>query len=136
MENNILSSENFYRLSFFVGGLVVFWALGLIYQYRATGSLDRWRWINNLGLVVFNSFLVRIAFPLTLVAFAVSNEYGLLHYFEAPLVLNIIVSLLVLDLIIYWQHVLFHRFPLLWRLHAVHHSDPGFDVTTENLNPR
>ena len=36
----------------------------------------------------------------------------------------------VLDLAIYGQHVLFHAVPGLWRLHMVHHADLDFDVTT------
>jgi sterol desaturase/sphingolipid hydroxylase (fatty acid hydroxylase superfamily) len=40
------------------------------------------------------------------------------------------VSILVLDLTVYLQHVLFHAVPALWRLHMVHHADLDFDVTT------
>jgi sterol desaturase/sphingolipid hydroxylase (fatty acid hydroxylase superfamily) len=37
---------------------------------------------------------------------------------------------LLLDMVIYWQHRLFHQVPMLWRLHKVHHADLDFDVTT------
>jgi sterol desaturase/sphingolipid hydroxylase (fatty acid hydroxylase superfamily) len=40
------------------------------------------------------------------------------------------VTLLVLDGAIYFQHVLFHAVPLLWRLHRVHHADLDVDATT------
>jgi sterol desaturase/sphingolipid hydroxylase (fatty acid hydroxylase superfamily) len=40
------------------------------------------------------------------------------------------VSVILLDLVIYLQHRLFHAVPLLWRLHRVHHADLEFDVTT------
>jgi len=40
------------------------------------------------------------------------------------------ISIVAMDLIIYFQHVLFHAVPMLARLHAVHHADPDFDVTT------
>jgi sterol desaturase/sphingolipid hydroxylase (fatty acid hydroxylase superfamily) len=43
---------------------------------------------------------------------------------------SFILSLLVLDLAIYIQHRVFHRVPILWLLHRVHHSDESFDVTT------
>ena len=36
----------------------------------------------------------------------------------------------LLDLAIYFQHVLFHAVPALWRLHRMHHADLDFDVTT------
>jgi sterol desaturase/sphingolipid hydroxylase (fatty acid hydroxylase superfamily) len=37
---------------------------------------------------------------------------------------------MLLDLIIYLQHAMFHAFPLLWRLHMMHHTDLDFDTTT------
>jgi len=39
-------------------------------------------------------------------------------------------AVVLLDLTIYLQHVLFHSVPLLVRLHSVHHADPDFDLTT------
>jgi sterol desaturase/sphingolipid hydroxylase (fatty acid hydroxylase superfamily) len=41
-----------------------------------------------------------------------------------------LLGFLALDLAIYAQHVAFHKAPLLWRLHRMHHADPDFDVTT------
>ena len=38
-------------------------------------------------------------------------------------------AVLMLDLTIYSQHVMFHVVPLLWRLHRMHHADPEFEVT-------
>src|SRR4030095_6572287 len=35
-----------------------------------------------------------------------------------------------LDLAWYAAHTTLHRVPWLWRIHAVHHSDPALDVTT------
>ncbi|MDQ6986571.1 MAG: sterol desaturase family protein, partial [Mariprofundaceae bacterium] len=42
----------------------------------------------------------------------------------------VVVSVLLLDLLIYAQHVLFHAVPVLWRLHKVHHADQEIDVST------
>jgi len=41
-----------------------------------------------------------------------------------------ILAFIALDLVIYAQHVVFHRIDLLWRFHRVHHADLDFDVTT------
>ncbi len=93
----------------------------------------RVRWVANLGLVAFNSVVVRLLFPVAAVAFAAiaaERGWGLLNAFDLPSWLAIAVSLLALDLAIYFQHVMFHAVPLLWRLHRVHHADPDFDVTT------
>jgi sterol desaturase/sphingolipid hydroxylase (fatty acid hydroxylase superfamily) len=35
-----------------------------------------------------------------------------------------------LDVVIYFQHILLHAVPTLWRLHRVHHADLDYDVTT------
>ncbi|WP_211232086.1 sterol desaturase family protein [Pseudoduganella violaceinigra] len=39
-----------------------------------------------------------------------------------PLAARLLLALLVSDLCAYWAHRLAHRWPLLWRFHAVHHS--------------
>ena len=55
---------------------------------------------------------------------------GLLRILEIPEAIAVVASIVVLDLAIYLQHLLFHAAPLLWRLHRVHHADLEFDVTT------
>ncbi|MEM1140247.1 MAG: sterol desaturase family protein, partial [Pseudomonadota bacterium] len=55
---------------------------------------------------------------------------GLFNWLDAPIWLSVPLSILLLDCAIYWQHVLTHRVPMLWRLHRVHHSDHDVDVTT------
>jgi sterol desaturase/sphingolipid hydroxylase (fatty acid hydroxylase superfamily) len=58
-------------------------------------------------------------------------SFGILHLFEGPVWLELLLSLLVLDFIAqYGVHYLLHKIPLLWRLHIVHHSDKNVDVTT------
>lgn len=91
------------------------------------------RWSNNLALVMLDTFLLRLVFPLTAAAFAVtlqSKAIGLFNIVTVPAWLALTVSLLVLDLAIYVQHVVFHKVPLLWRLHRMHHADTEIDVTT------
>lgn len=58
-------------------------------------------------------------------------ELGLLHLWEGPVWLELLVALVLFDLIgQYTVHYLLHQVPLLWRLHQVHHSDVHVDVTT------
>jgi len=54
----------------------------------------------------------------------------LLNWVELPLLVSVLVAVLLLDLVIYCQHRLYHRVPFLWRLHRMHHKDLDFDVTT------
>jgi len=91
------------------------------------------RWTNNLGIVVIDTIVVRLTFPIVAVGLALlakEHGWGLFNVFEMPTWLVFGVSLLALDLTIYLQHVLFHAVPFLWRLHRMHHSDLELDVTT------
>jgi sterol desaturase/sphingolipid hydroxylase (fatty acid hydroxylase superfamily) len=91
------------------------------------------RWFNNIGMSLLNQLLLRWCFPVLLVGLAVvvqQREWGLFNLLEVPEVLAITLCLLLLDLAIYIQHIVFHRVTWLWRLHRVHHSDLDFDVTT------
>jgi len=91
------------------------------------------RWANNLGLVVLNTVLLRLAFPLAatgIAALAAERGWGLLNNLDAPYWVALLASVAALDLAIYFQHVMFHAVPALWRLHRMHHADLDFDVTT------
>jgi sterol desaturase/sphingolipid hydroxylase (fatty acid hydroxylase superfamily) len=91
------------------------------------------RWPHNLLLVALDSAAVRLLVPLGAVGAAlVSGErgWGLFNLLRLPSWLEIVLAVLVLDLVIYFQHRLFHAVPWLWRLHRVHHADLEFDVTT------
>lgn len=91
------------------------------------------RWANNLGLVVLNSLLLRLLFPTAAVGVAFYAEeqgLGLFNLIGFSGIFSIIAAVVILDLCIYIQHVAFHKTPILWRLHRVHHADPDYDVTT------
>lgn len=121
------------RLGAFVGVFAVMAIWEVLAPRRARLFPRRVRWAANLGVVVLNSVVVRLLFPVAAVGFAAiaaERGWGLLNVFELPFWLAFALSLLALDLAIYLQHVMFHAVPLLWRLHQVHHADPDFDVTT------
>jgi sterol desaturase/sphingolipid hydroxylase (fatty acid hydroxylase superfamily) len=91
------------------------------------------RWPSNIGLLAVDVVVLRIVFHGAAVGFAVFVEtrgWGFLSLPTLPTWLAVAVAVLILDLVIYMQHVLFHAAPTLWRLHRVHHTDLGFDVTT------
>lgn len=129
----ITENENTIRLSFFIGTLVVMALWEIVAPRRALTVSKIVRWTNNLGLVFFNSFIIRLVFPAAAVgvaAFAANQGWGLLNYYSLPLALSITLSIIAMDFIIYLQHVLVHAVPALWRLHRVHHADLDYDVTT------
>ena len=91
------------------------------------------RWPSNLGVVVLNALALRLVFPTTAIAAALAAEasgIGLLPWLGLPHWLAVVLAVVLLDLAIYLQHVLFHAVPTLWRLHRMHHADLDFDVTT------
>ena len=91
------------------------------------------RWLHNLSLVVVATFCIRLTFPLLAVDVALlaeSRGWGLLNQFDLSAWISIPLTVVVLDLVIYFQHRIFHAVPWLWRLHMVHHADPEIDVTT------
>jgi sterol desaturase/sphingolipid hydroxylase (fatty acid hydroxylase superfamily) len=101
---------------------------------RRKRALSRWvRWPSNFGIVVLNTVLLRIVFPGAAVGFAATLEgrgIGLLVNLGLPELPKAILAVILLDLAIYLQHVMFHAVPALWRLHRMHHADLDFDVTT------
>ncbi len=94
----------------------------------------RTRWPGNLAIVLLNTLLVRALLPVTAVSMAILAEnqgWGLFHTpGPLPAWLVIVATVVLLDLSIYLQHVLFHAVPILWRLHRMHHADLDVDVTT------
>lgn len=91
------------------------------------------RWPANLSLAVLNALTVRWLMPLSLVGAAEMAEahgFGLAYALPVPALVHAIVTFVALDLVVYAQHVAFHRIGALWRFHRVHHADLEFDVTT------
>lgn len=90
-------------------------------------------WLTNFSLVVFYTLLIRLLFPIVAVGmahYAQTQDAGLLNWLALPFLLNVVLGIVLLDLIIYWQHRLFHAIPLFWRLHQVHHTDLNYNIST------
>jgi sterol desaturase/sphingolipid hydroxylase (fatty acid hydroxylase superfamily) len=126
-------AEPLIRLGFFGGvlALMAFWEI--LAPRRPQGIGRRVRWPSNLGVVVVDTLVLRLIFPTAAIGAALLAEqrgWGLFNVLAAPRWLAILASVLLLDLTIYLQHVLFHAVPFLWRLHRMHHTDLEFDVTT------
>ncbi len=133
MPEYLLSHEAAVRLFFLFSILAVMAAWEVAAPRRRREIPRLLRWSNNLGVVVIDTLLVRLTFPILAVGMAIlaaERGWGLLNVFAVPSWLAFIISLLLLDLAIYLQHVMFHAVPALWRLHRMHHADLEFDVTT------
>jgi sterol desaturase/sphingolipid hydroxylase (fatty acid hydroxylase superfamily) len=129
----LLAAEPQLRLAVFLGVLVamVVWEIAAPRRRQEIPRVIRWT--NNLALVVVDTIVLRLSFPILAVGLATMAEdrgWGLFNVFEVPGWVAVLVSVIVLDLAIYLQHVMFHAVPALWRLHRMHHADLEFDVTT------
>ncbi len=128
-----MANEVSIRLGVFFGifALVVIWEL--LAPRRSLNTSKIVRWFNNLGITFLNPVVVRLVFPILAVGMALlaqERSWGLLNSVDLPYWLEVVVGVIVLDFVIYLQHVMFHTIPVLWRLHMMHHADLDFDVTT------
>lgn len=129
----VVQHEVAIRLGCFLGilGAMTLWELAAPRRTLTVPKLLRW--INNMGMVVINSFLLRIIFPSAAVGvavFAQKHGWGLFNYAQVSHTIAVVMSVVALDFIIYLQHVMFHAVPVFWRVHRMHHADLDFDVTT------
>jgi len=127
------SPESWVRLGVAVGIFLMLSVWEVIGPRRRQPAGRATRWPGNLGIVVLDVLLVRLLFPVTGIGLALVAEahgFGLFHLVAAPAWLAVAASVVLLDLAIYLQHVLFHAVPALWRLHRMHHADLAFDVST------
>jgi sterol desaturase/sphingolipid hydroxylase (fatty acid hydroxylase superfamily) len=129
----LLSTEPFLRLAAF-GSILAAMVVWEFLAPRRDEKIGRSaRWPSNIGVVVLDTVLVRLLFPIGAVGLALLAEargWGLFNAFDVPVWATIPLCVILLDLAIYLQHVLFHAVPALWRLHRMHHADLEFDVTT------
>ncbi|KXK30641.1 MAG: hypothetical protein UZ01_01310 [Candidatus Brocadia sinica] len=129
----VMKHEVAIRLVFFFGILLIMALWEFVAPRRKLTVSKTLRWINNLGIVFLDSFLVRIISPAAAVgmaAFAHERGWGLFNYFHVSYSLAVALSVIVMDFVIYLQHVMFHAIPIFWRIHRMHHADLDFDVTT------
>ena len=131
--NWLLMNEVQVRLTFFFSVFAVMAIWEMLAPRRELTVPKAVRWINNLALVFLNSLAMRLVFPaaaVSVAAVAQQRGWGVMNIYEIPFVPSVVLSVMLMDLVIYLQHVMVHAIPALWRLHRVHHADLDYDVTT------
>ncbi len=91
------------------------------------------RWFNNLGIIFLSTLLLRLTIPLAATGVAVAaaaKDWGLFNSLQLSPWVTIPLAILILDLVVYLQHLMFHATPILWRLHMVHHADLDLDASS------
>ncbi|MDR3631134.1 MAG: sterol desaturase family protein [Desulfocapsaceae bacterium] len=128
-----MEAEKIIRFSTFLGILMVLAIMETLTPRREKTVPKAQRWFINLTLVALNPLSVALVFPLLpmgMAQLAAEHNWGLLNHSALPFWLKIISGIVMLDLVLYTQHVLSHAIPAFWRLHRVHHADLDFDLTT------
>ncbi|MFH1913071.1 MAG: sterol desaturase family protein [Pseudomonadota bacterium] len=126
-------NEYLLRIGSFLAMLVIMGMAETLFPKRALTTPKGRRWFSNLSVSALSTLPPRLLLPLPPVALAIyceANGLGLLNTFRLPGWAAFAASLLALDLLIYAQHVAFHRFRPLWRIHRMHHSDLDIDAST------
>ena len=122
-----------FRTSILLGGIVLFWILeGIIPLYSFNYKKGRHAFLNLLFTTTTAIIGFGFAF-LLLKSTQIVNEFqfGFIHFFDLPLFVEVIISLLILDLVgAYFVHFVEHKVPWMWKFHVIHHSDKNVDVTT------
>lgn len=133
MEHYLVSNESAVRLMAFGGLLVLFVLAEAIWPRRDRTQPRLRRWTTNALISVLNTISLRVLVPVLAVGaagFAQRMDVGLLNMLDFGALATFLAAVVLLDAAIYFQHLLFHRVPLFWRIHRVHHADRDIDVTT------
>ena len=137
MDGLLGQTDGLIRFAVFLGVFLAMAAIELGWPKRVLSVSKRRRWFTNVGIAAAGTAVLRLmailAVPVAAVAaafYAQQHQIGLLNQLDWPEWIKILVALLVLDLAIWFQHLVSHKVPLFWRLHKVHHADRDIDVTT------
>jgi sterol desaturase/sphingolipid hydroxylase (fatty acid hydroxylase superfamily) len=126
-----MANESFIRLTAFFGIFIAVAIWESLSPRRQLLTSKTQRWVSNISITLIGTAIVRGVFPVLAVTFAATEtNLGILNQISLPYALKVFIGVLAFDLIIYFQHVMFHAVPILWRLHMMHHADLDIDVTT------
>jgi sterol desaturase/sphingolipid hydroxylase (fatty acid hydroxylase superfamily) len=128
-----MDSEFAIRIGFF-GGIFTLIAIWELLAPRRDLTIPKTvRWVTNFGIILINPLILRLVFPILAMDMAIKaqqNGWGLLNNYNISYWPSLVVGVIALDFVIYFQHIMFHAVPVLWRLHMIHHTDMDYDVTT------
>lgn len=130
---NMVEKLQLFHLFSFMFFFFFFYLLEFFFPLRKKEWSTKKRWTHNISLSVLNTLFVRVLFIITPVSiwfFAEERWIGLFNLLEINFVLEIIVSIIIFDFLIYVQHILAHKLKWFWKIHSIHHSDITLDVTT------
>lgn len=129
-------SDTILRLTFFLSILIILIMAEILLPKKKRIHNRKDRWVTNGLITLINTAsvnIVHIAIPLIAIVAAVdvsNGKMGLFNIINFPIWIEIILTVIILDFIIWGQHLLSHKIPFVWRFHRMHHTDRDLDVTT------
>jgi len=129
----IIDHQFIIRLSAFFGIFLLMAAWEVFAPRRILRASKPVRWFNNMALTFLNALVGRFLFPLSATGLAVSVEahsWGILNWLNMSSLTAGVISIGLLDFVIYLQHLIFHKISIFWPIHGMHHTDLDIDVTT------
>jgi len=130
-----VDGESAIRLISFLGTFLLLALAELVWPRRPLTVPKGRRWLANIVMVAVDTGVTRLAVPLMpvgMAGIASVKGWGVLNLLPFPAWGEIAIAVLFLDLVIYVQHRAFHRIPLCWRFHRMHHTDLDLDVSSGN----
>ena len=130
--NVLVEHEGTIRLAAFAAVFAAMALLEIALEERPLFMRRRARWSRHGALLVVNTLAVRLLFPAGAVGaalFAERHGVGILRVIPLPPWVAAIAAFVILDFLLWLQHVVFHAVPRLFALHQVHHADRDFDAS-------
>jgi sterol desaturase/sphingolipid hydroxylase (fatty acid hydroxylase superfamily) len=121
------------RFGIFIGALIIFSTLEFFFEYRERNVKRKVRWLSNISLIFVGNIVVKVLLPSGLGYFSLladQQNLGLFNNLELGTTITLVLSIVLLDLLIYFQHMLSHKVNFLWRFHRVHHADIDLDASS------
>lgn len=129
----MIAEESFLRPALFVTLTLLFGLLEALRPKRKRLLTRLSRWLGNIGILFVGTVVARVLLPVVPMSaayWATETDFGLFALLPAPALIEGLAAFLLLDLLIYFQHRVFHHVPIFWRIHRMHHTDLELDVTT------
>jgi len=133
------SIEAFFRTQFeplqyaaFFGALAIFGLVEALIPLGAGAPRRSGRWPANFMLTVLNVAVLSLLPVSGLLAadYSAAHDWGIFNWIGISGWAAVCVGMIARSLVSYGIHVAMHKFPLLWKVHQVHHCDNFVDVST------
>ena len=133
MEPELSESFQLYKGAGILASLFLVVAFQLLLPNRLSLRSLMSNWRVNTPLALIDMALLSLLCGACVCTWAVTVRQRGFGVFEAaalPYWIEVAATVIILDIVAYAWHRANHHWPLLWRFHAVHHSDVHFDAST------